>query len=68
MQNEDLTKALKGKTVSSVDRADADMGIIIHFTDGTCLEMYYSAEWGETTLNNKPVDVVGTFEYRDYSS
>ena len=59
MQNEGLTKALKGKTVSTVDRADADEGMIIHFTDGTQLVVAYSSEYGETTLNNKPVDVVG---------
>ena len=59
MQNEQMTKALKGKTISSVDRADADEGMIIHFTDGTQLVVAYSSEYGETTLNNKPVDVVG---------
>ena len=59
MQNEQMTKALRGKTISSVDRADAEEGMIIHFTDGTQLVVVYSAEWGETTLNNKPVDVVG---------
>ena len=58
MQNEQMTKALRGKTISSVDRADADEGMIIHFTDGTQLVVVYSSEWGETTLNNKPVDVV----------
>ena len=59
MKNEDLTKALKGKTISSVDRVDAEEGMIIHFTDGTQLVVVYSSEWGETTLNNKPVDVIG---------
>jgi hypothetical protein len=62
MQNEQLNKALTGKTVKSVDRADdADMGILIHFTDGTRLEMKFCAEYGDIFLNDELADATGSW-------
>lgn len=59
IKNEDLTKLLKDKIVSHVNRVKSDEGFVLHFTDGTTLQCYYSGCEGETAIDKYVVDVSG---------